>query len=173
MTDETLKAALEALRARITRIFPEQIHAAVEGLTEDELWWRPNEQSNSIANILIHLTGSLNHYLNRNLGGMEFTRDRPAEFADRSGASKSTLLEAFDQMVARAEQTFAALDVSKLGAASPEPSMHKFVIEDLINIAVHLSNHAGQIVWIAKLLHADAVDEIWTRSHKSGGAWRR
>jgi len=164
---------LEALRIRITRVFPAQIRAAVAPLTEDQFWWRPNESSNSIANIVIHLTGSINHFLNRNLGGAEFTRDRPAEFADRSQLPKSKVLTAFDAMIADAERTFTKLTPSQLADPSPEPKLNANVFEDLLGVAVHISNHAGQIVWIAKMLEEGSVDEVWIKTHRSEGAWKR
>lgn len=163
---------LAALRTRVTRVFPAQIRAAIEALSDEQLWWRPNEASNSIANILLHVTGSLNHYLNRNLGGIAYQRDRAAEFAERRPLPKSELLALFDTMVADAERTFDSLTVERLSEPSPEPSMHVMVIEDLINAAMHLSNHAGQIVWITKMLDAGAVDEVWMRTHKREGAWK-
>ena len=156
---------LEALRIRITRVFPAQIRAAIAPLSEEQFWWRPNESSNSIANIVIHLTGSLNHFLNRNLGGKDFTRNRPAEFADRSGASKSEVLAGFDSMVADAERTFSKLSPSQLADPSPEPKLNTNVFEDLLGIAVHISNHAGQVVWIAKMLEEGSVDEVWMKTH--------
>jgi uncharacterized damage-inducible protein DinB len=169
----TLETALAALKTRICSVFPEQIRAAVAPLSDEQIWWRPNERSNSIGNLVLHLAGSLNHYLNRNIGGSAYDRDRDAEFAERRAIPKQELLAVFDAMIARAEQTFAALTVERLGAASPEPKMHRLVIEDLINVVAHLANHAGQIVWIAKMLEEGAVDEVWIRSHKSGGAWKR
>ena len=164
---------LEALRTRITRVFPAQIRAAVDTLDEDQLWWRPNEESNSVGNILLHLTGSLNHFLNRNIGGMEYARDREAEFAERRTIPKSELMAMFDEMVARAEGTFAGLTPEALGGPSPEPKMSTIVVEDLMNILAHLSNHTGQIVWIAKMLHGGAIDDIWINTHRQQGAWKK
>lgn len=164
---------LSAFRARITSVFPEQIRAAVAPLTDEQIWWRPNESSNAIGNILLHLTGSLNHFLNRNLGALDFTRDRPAEFAERRPIPKGELLAAFDAMVGEARRTFDALTPERLGAPSPEPSMHTVVAEDLVNVTAHLASHAGQIVWIAKMFDGHAVDEVWIRTHRSGGAWKR
>lgn len=168
---DVLGIAFEALRIRTTRVFPQQIRAAVEPLTDEQIWWRPNETSNSIGNLILHLTGSLNHYLNRNLGGIDFTRDRAGEFAERRPIPKAELLARFDAMVAAAERTYDRLTVDGLGDVSPERSMHRIVIEDLINAMSHFSNHAGQIVWIAKMLHERAVDEVWMRSHRKSGAW--
>lgn len=164
---------LSTLATRITGVFPAQIRAAVAPLTDEQLWWRPNESSNSIANILLHLTGSLNHFLNRNLGGIDFTRDRPAEFSDRSGMSKAEVMARFDDMVAKATETFARMTPERLGDPSPEPAMHEIVVQDLINIAVHFANHAGQIVWIAKMFDGSNVREVWIKTHKSEGAWKQ
>jgi uncharacterized damage-inducible protein DinB len=165
--------ALSAFRTRITAVFPAQIRTAVAGMTDEQLWWRPNEKSNSVGNILLHLTGSLNHFLNRNLGGLDYTRDRPAEFGERTAIPKAELLARFDEMVARAEQTFEALTPGRLSDPSPEPTMHSIVFEDLLNITAHLATHAGQIVWIAKMFDEGAFDEVWMRSHKAGGAWKK
>jgi uncharacterized damage-inducible protein DinB len=172
MNQQVTETALAALAARITRVFPEQVRAAVAPLDDDQIWWRPNETSNAIGNLLLHLSGSLDHFLNRNIGGIEYQRDRVAEFAERRRLPKAEVLARFDEMVARARRTFDSLTPERLGAPSPEPRMHALVVEDLINIAVHLSTHAGQIVWIAKMLREGAVDEVWIRTHKEQGAWR-
>ncbi|HEX8169517.1 MAG TPA: DinB family protein [Thermoanaerobaculia bacterium] len=167
------ETALAALRARVTRVFPEQIRAAVAPLSDEQLWWRPNESSNSIGNLLLHLTGSLNLYLNRNLGGIDYTRDRAAEFAARGPMPKNEVLAKFDDMVARAERTFDALSAERLSAPSPEPSMHTLAVEDLINAFGHLAAHTGQIIWIAKMLHEGGLDDVWMKAHRAGGAWKK
>lgn len=164
---------LDALRSRITAVFPAQVRRALEPLTDEQIWWRPNEQSNSIGNIVLHLTGSLNHFLNRNIGGIDYTRDRAAEFAERRQIPKQELLALFDDMVSRAERTFAGLTPERLGDPSPEPKMHSFVLQDLVNVFGHIANHVGQVVWIAKMLRGDAIDEIWIHTHRDLGAWKK
>jgi uncharacterized damage-inducible protein DinB len=166
------ETVLEALRTRTTRVFPEQIRKAVAALSDEQLWWRPNEASNSVGNILLHLTGSLNHFLNRNVGGFPYERDRAAEFAQRERIPKAELLEGFEAMVTKAGQTFAELKPERLAAESPEPTMHALLVEDLINVAAHLAFHAGQIVWIAKMFDGGAVREVWIKTHRGEGAWR-
>ncbi len=171
MTDP-MTLALRALRTRVTGVFPAQIRTALAALTDDQIWWRPNESSNSVGNIVLHLAGSLNHFLNRNIGGIDFARDRAAEFGERRTLPRAELLATFDDMVAKAEQTFATLTPERLGAPSPESKMHTIVLEDLMNVAMHLANHTGQIVWIAKMLGAGGIDEVWIRTHRDEGAWK-
>lgn len=170
--DTPEQAVFEALRKRITGVMPMQVHAAVERLDEGQLWWRPNEKSNSIANLILHLTGSLDHYLNLSIGGFPYKRDRPKEFAERGPMTKADVLALFDAMVARAEQTFGRLTVDRLRTPSAEPDRYTYLVEDLIAIATHVANHVGQIVWIAKSLEEGSLDEIWMRAHKRSGAWK-
>lgn len=164
---------LAALRARITGVLPGQIRAAVEKLTEEQIWWRPNEKSNSIANLILHVSGSLNHYLNRNIGGIAYDRNRDAEFAARGPMSKQEVMAIFDDMVTQADQTLARLGPDRLRDPSTDPERLSYLVEDLISIAIHLSTHTGQIVWIAKMLNAGALDEVWMRTHKRLGGWKR
>ena len=164
---------LDALRVRITRVLPGQIRAAVEKLSDEQLWWRPNEKSNSIANLVLHVSGSLNHYLNRNIGGIAYARNRDAEFAARGPMSKLEVMAIFDDMVTKADQTLGALAAERLGDPSTDPERLSYLVEDLIGIATHLSTHTGQIVWIAKMLNEGSLDEVWMRTHKRLGGWKR
>ena len=38
--------------------FP-KIEACLERLSAEEIWWRPNESSNSIGNLVLHLAGNV------------------------------------------------------------------------------------------------------------------
>ena len=172
-TTAPLPAALASLRARITRVFPAQIREAVSKLTDDQLWWRPNESSNSVGNLVLHLSGSLNHYLNHLLGGFPYERDREHEFAERRHIPREELLAIFDGMVANAETTFDGITIERLGDPSPEPRLSEIVMEDLIGIAVHVSTHTGQILWIAKMLSGGGLDDVWMRAHREQGGWRK
>ena len=166
-------ATLNALRVRITRVLPMQVHEAVAALTDDQVWWRPNEKANSVGNLVLHLSGSLDTYLNRQIGGHAYTRDRNAEFAQRGGMTKAQILARFDEMVKRADKTFERLDPATLIGPSADPEHHDFLIDDLVGIATHLATHVGQILWITKMLSEGSLDETWMRAHKRGGAWKR
>jgi uncharacterized damage-inducible protein DinB len=169
---DPLPYVLSSLRARITRVFPAQIRECLAQLDDEQIWWRPNEASNSVGNLVIHLTGSLNHYLNRQLGGFEYDRDRAAEFAERRHIPKEELLAAFDEMVSKGEQTFDKLTVERLGDPSPEQKMYTIVVEDLISVATHIANHTGQILWITKMLKGGGLDDVWMKTHKKLGGWK-
>ena len=140
-------------------------------MTEQDVWWRPNETSNSVGNLVMHLTGSINHYLNKILGGMDYRRDRDGEFAARGTLSKELLLAEFDAMVTRADETFATLTAEQMSKPATDPR-YAIAFEELLAIALHFSTHAGQIVWIAKMMRDGALNEVWMRTHEQLGAFK-
>jgi uncharacterized damage-inducible protein DinB len=157
--------ALEALRVRIVRIVPAQIRACVDELSEEQLWWRPNEQANSVGNLVLHLSGSMRHYLSRGVGGIDYNRDRPAEFAERGPLPKTQLQAIFDETINEAAQIFGSFDTSRFLEPTEEQNYVPTVFDLIFNIAIHLATHAGQIVYVTKMLKEGSVDELWIRAH--------
>ena len=158
--------ALEALRKRITHILPTQIRSCVVALSEEQLWWRPNEQTNSAGNLVLHVSGSMRHYLSRGVGGIDYHRDRPAEFSERGPIPKVQLLATFDETIAQAANVLGSFDTSRFLESSDEPSYVPTIFDVIFNIAVHLATHTGQIVYVCKMLKEGSVDELWIRAHQ-------
>ena len=157
--------ALESLRGRIVRILPAQIRTCVDELTEEQLWWRPNEHANSVGNLVLHLSGSMRHYLSRGVGGINYHRDRPAEFAERGPLPKDQLLEIFDETIDQAALVFVSFDTSRFLEPTEEQDYVPTVFDLIFNIAIHLATHTGQIVYVTKMLKEGSIDELWIRAH--------
>src|SRR5947207_14506968 len=69
-----------------------KIEHCLAQLTDEQVWWRPRPEMNSIANLMLHLAGNLRQWIVAGVGGSTDVRDRPGEFTDRSGASKAEVL---------------------------------------------------------------------------------
>jgi hypothetical protein len=164
--------ALEALRTRITRVLPAQIRSCITQLSEEQLWWRPNGQSNSVGNLVLHVRGAVLHFLCRGIGGLEYERDRPAEFDAGGSMPKQQLLAMFDEMVEETVKTFDALDPSRLSEPSTEPAYYSIIFEDLFGVAIHLATHTGQIVYVTKMLREGSINDLWIETHRGLGAWK-
>src|SRR5436853_7785001 len=72
-------------------------------ISDEQIWWRANEQSNSIGNLLLHLSGNVQQWIVVGLGGATDTRDRDAEFAQRDAIPR-------DDLVGRLQQTIREAD---------------------------------------------------------------
>lgn len=157
--------ALEALRGRIVRIIPTQIRSCIEELSEDQIWWRPNEAANSVGNLVLHLSGSMRHYLCRGVGGIDYNRERPAEFAERGPLPKARLLSIFDETIDQAAGVFDSFDTGRFLDTTEEQNYVPTVFDLIFNISIHMATHAGQIVYVTKMLKEGSVDELWIRAH--------
>jgi len=162
---------LEALRLRITKVLPDQIRSCLEQLNDEQLWWRPNDQSNSVGNLVLHVRGSVMHFLCRGVGGHHYVRDRPTEFSTKQ-LPKEQLIDLLNDLVMRTESTFAALEPAQLAEPSTEPAYYATVFEDLFGVAIHMAVHTGQIVYITKAVQEGSIEDLWTRTHRSSGAWK-
>jgi len=85
----------EVKRRIIDECIP-RIGICVAKLTEEQLWWRPNAESNSVGNLILHLCGNARQWIVSGIGGAEDTRQRQLEFDERGpipGAELLSLLE--------------------------------------------------------------------------------
>ena len=40
-----------------------KIRRCLDSLSEDDIWWRPNERSNSVGNLVLHLAGNIRQWV--------------------------------------------------------------------------------------------------------------
>src|SRR5688572_1464565 len=100
MDERALTAAfLDRSRYYLCVEYPAKLRHAVRVLPADRLWWRPNEQSNSVGNLLLHLAGNVRQWIVSGLGGAPDTRDRDAEFAATSGENSAALLARLEDVL--------------------------------------------------------------------------
>jgi len=57
-----------------------KIQRCLEQLTDEQIWWRPNSQTNSIGNLVLHLSGNARQWIVCGLGDQPDHRNRSLEF---------------------------------------------------------------------------------------------
>jgi uncharacterized damage-inducible protein DinB len=128
-----------------------KIHAALAEISHEDLWWRPNGVSNSIGNLLLHLTGNLRQLVVSGLGGAPDARRRDQEFAEEAQPDLTTLLGGLSSTVVDADTVLATLDAATLGERLTVQGKTLTGLEALYHAVEHFSMHTGQILYIAKL----------------------
>src|SRR5438876_2651291 len=91
-----------------------KIESCLGRLTDEQIWWRANEQSNSIGNLLLHLSGNVRQWIVTGLGGATDIRDRDSEFAQRDAIPRDELLAKLKETLREADATLSAFDTDKL-----------------------------------------------------------
>src|SRR3954470_24553011 len=69
-----------------------KIERCLDRLTDEDVWWRPNENSNSIGNLLLHLCGNVTQWIIGGVGQREYERNRQQEFDERTPLQAKELL---------------------------------------------------------------------------------
>ena len=129
-----------------------RLERAVATLSPDQVWWRPHEETTSIANLLIHLEGNVRQWFIGGLGEASQKRERSAEFAAREGADGPTLCAALRRTV---EETYPILRTLDDAALAKTWTIQGFEVSGLAavyHVLEHFGWHTGQITWIAKSL---------------------
>jgi hypothetical protein len=129
-----------------------RIKECVAPLTQDQIWWRPNDASNSIGNLLLHLNGNVRQWLVASFNKDEDKRDRPAEFAAKEGATAADLLARLGATLDEAAKVLDRLTVGDLLAPYEIQGYHVHGLDAVYRVVAHFALHYGQIVYITKSL---------------------
>jgi hypothetical protein len=155
-TDPNLTALFLEFSRKYTfeRYWP-RLRECVESLTDEQIWWRPNEASNSIGNLILHLNGNVRQWLVDSFNRDEDRRDRPAEFAAEGGLSTSALLEWLGATMQEASEVLARLTAADLLAPYEIQGYHVHGLDAVYQVVEHFALHYGQIVYIVKTLNGE------------------
>src|SRR6185436_8819601 len=137
---------------RLSRSYLEDYSAKIERclklLSDEQIWWRANPESNSIGNLLLHLSGNIRQWIVVGLGDVPDTRDRDSEFAQRDIVPATELLDRLRQTVHEADATLAGFDPHKLSQNFPIQGLEVSGLEAIFHVVEHFSMHTGQIIML-------------------------
>jgi uncharacterized damage-inducible protein DinB len=146
---------LEFSRRKLLEEYWPRLRDCVESLTDEQVWWRPNEASNSIGNLLLHLNGNVRQWLVSSFNRVEDARDRPAEFSERQRIPASVLLEKLDATLREASEVLARLTEADLLATFHIQGYTDTGLGVIYHVVEHFGMHYGQIVFITKLVRGE------------------
>jgi hypothetical protein len=160
---------LEFSRTKLLGQFWPRMKECVAPLTAEQVWWRPNDASNSIGNLLLHLDGNVRQWLVDSFNKSEDQRNRPAEFAAQSGLSAAELLARLGATLDEAAKVLDRLTVDELLAPYEIQGYHVRGLDAVYQVVEHFGLHYGQIVYIVKSLLAKDLG-FYKELNKSGRA---
>lgn len=142
-----------------------QIARCVRMLTSEQLWRRPNEQSNSVGNLVLHLTGNARQWLCSHVGGDAFERRRQAEFDERGPLPAEQILAALDAVIRRGCEVLGRLTEHDLADRRTIQGYNVTIQTAIFHVVEHFSWHSGQIVYATKAMRGEDVSLYDTNGH--------
>ena len=155
---------IESARTRLCIHLTGQIRTCLDALKVEQIWWRPNESSNAIGNLVLHCVGSTRFYIGHVIGGTDFVRDRRVEFDERRELPPAELRARLDAAIEEADTVLTAFDPARLLEVTDRTPAPMTLMEVIALQLTHYAAHAGQIAYATKLLDAGAIDDVWRRT---------
>ena len=154
ITSETDVAQTFIQRARqhLTDDYLPKIERCLERLTDEQIWWRSSQESNSIGDLILHLSGNARQWIVCGLGGETDKRQRQTEFDERRTIPRDELSSLLRKTVGEVDDTLASFDPHKLLTEYSIQGTTSTALAAIFHVTEHFSMHTGQIVLLTKLL---------------------
>lgn len=150
-----LSTELAALFARDLQRLIQELRAFPDS---GSLWQIAPGVTNAAGTLALHLEGNLREYIGRQLGGIEFARDRPLEFSKR-GVEHEELIAGIEAVRSAVLRVIEGLSDEQLAAIYPEQVLGVPITtrQFLIHLSGHLNYHLGQIDYLRRFTTGDGA----------------
>jgi uncharacterized damage-inducible protein DinB len=149
---ETAQAFIAKARSLLGGEYLPKIERCLERLSDEEVWWRANEESNSIGNLLLHLAGNARQWIVCGVGGAVDERARQQEFDERSPVSRNELLARIKGTLADVDGVLADFDLARILEQRQIQGCAVTVLDAIFHVVEHFALHTGQIILLTKML---------------------
>jgi hypothetical protein len=146
-----------------------RLRKSVESLTDEQVWWRPNDACNSIGNLILHLNGNMRQWLVASFNRLEDQRNRPAEFNEKELIPASVLLGQLSTTIEQAADVLARLTPVDLVARYEIQGHNVSGLDAVYQVVEHFGLHYGQILYITKSLRGADLG-FYSELNKTGRA---
>ena len=135
-----------------------QVEKAIAQVSDDDLHWQVDEESNSIAIIMKHMAGNMRSRWTGFLtsDGEKPDRDRDQEFQLIEADTRGQLMAAWERGWAALWTTLESLSEGDLGRTVTIRGEAHTVRQALLRGATHVAYHTGQILYVVRLLRPES-----------------
>jgi uncharacterized damage-inducible protein DinB len=141
-----LRVKFEEIRRRILLV--------LDQLDDQQVNWRPNESSNSIANLIIHISANISERISKGMNHKEYRRNRDAEF-EAIYKTKHELVVIMNQSFDEIIMTLETMDEIRFQKTQTVRNRERSNLDMFIQCVAHFSEHMGQIFYIGKMINDD------------------
>jgi uncharacterized damage-inducible protein DinB len=145
------KKFLEQARHSLAEHHLPRVIRCLELLSDEDIWWRPNRSSNSIGNLVLHLTGNVTQWILSGLGGAPDVRKRDGEFRAKGPIPRPELIKRLETCIRKATSVIAGLNRQDLKREHSIQGFRVTGFQAVSHVTEHFAYHSGQVVFITKL----------------------
>jgi uncharacterized damage-inducible protein DinB len=162
-------SCISALRLDFNAAHGKIIHC-VDQLDDEQFNWRPFEQQNSIANVILHLCGNVRQWIIAGVEEKPDTRRRAVEFSDRGRYARADLLQRLSDVVREADQTLARITPATITQKRHIQARDVTVMDAVVHCVTHFVGHSHEVIYITRLQIGDKYKFKFVPTREQGGA---
>lgn len=135
------------------RLFDESIprlEKCLGMMSESEIWHRPNENSNSVGNLVLHLCGNCRQWVISTLGHVPDERQRQQEFDERGPIPTPDLIRMLHTLREELNRVLHTLSPDMLAQTYDVQGYSETGLGILLHVVEHFSYHVGQVTYYVK-----------------------
>jgi uncharacterized damage-inducible protein DinB len=166
-------AFIASARSFLADEYLPKIERCLEELSDEDVWWRGAEESNSIGNLILHLSGNARQWIVSGVGRAPDARARQQEFDERAGLKRAELLARLRETLAEVDAVLERVDPALLLERRSIQGLDVTIIEAIFHVVEHFSMHTGQIILLTKLLAKKDLRFYDFSSSPPAPTWRR
>jgi len=145
------------LSKTLISLFERDLNRVIDELnlyqSESNIWKIEGNISNSAGNLALHLIGNLKTYIGKEIGKVDYVRNRELEFSDKNVPREKLINDLNDTLIIikHSLKSISDEDLKKdypLLVLSERTSTEYF----LVHLATHLNYHLGQINYHRRLI---------------------
>lgn len=152
MQDQLSQAIKQELIRRICEESIPRILKCITHLSEEQLTWRPNNHTNSVANLILHLNGNVRQWFLASLLNIPHKRHRDQEFLPKTTTTQKELQGLLKELNQDIRNASLQLNQNYLESTFSIQGFQENGISIVIHVIEHFSYHTGQITYITKQL---------------------
>ena len=144
---------IDTLKTLINRDLNKLRSEIAQYKSEEALWKVEGLIANSAGNLCLHLVGNLNTYIGKEIGKINYERNRELEFSLKN-VSRKELLNKIDNTIEVVNKSLDNFDESTLSNEYPILVFEQKTSTEylLVHLTTHLTYHLGQINYHRRLL---------------------
>ncbi len=152
--NEFSRAFVRQARQLLSREYLPKLESCLNMLSDEQIWWRANPESNSIGNLCLHLAGNARQWIVSGLSGEMDARARQREFDERPIIPRSELLSSLRETLEDVDAVLARFDLKRYLEQHEIQGTKVTALEAIFHVTEHFSMHTGQVILLTKLLTA-------------------
>lgn len=145
---------IRELQRRIVNESIPRIIKCLSILSENQVWYKANANTNSVGHLVLHLCGNVRQWIFHGLDGQDDMRDRDLEFSHTGDLPKIELVNELEKLAK--ELTVIStrlLEVNLLAERKIQSYFTESGVSVIIHVIEHFSYHTGQITYYTKMIN--------------------